>query len=234
VELISKINDICGKATGAAFSLAKEGVREIDIASELWRVAMGEGADYMKSQMVQAERRSTTGLASPMYTQYKIKNGDMVMIAVWCCYKKYIAGIDRTWVVGEPSKKQIKLAQIELKSLEESIRLAKPGFKIADYVDRVYRDFTEPLLKEAGFTDYNIQAYVGHSYGLQGQEIPILWKHEPGVLKPGMVIHIEPGVYSKDPSVGGIRTADTIVITESGSKNLTKFPRRVGSLAQYC
>ncbi len=234
IEIISKINDICGEAMGAAFSLAKEGVREMDIAAELWRVAMGEGAEFMKSQMVQAGPRSTTGLASPQYTRYKIKNGDMMMVCVWCCYKKYIAGIDRGWVVGKASKKQIKLSEIELKGLEESIRIAKPGCKIADYVERVYGNYTEPLLREAGFTDYTIQAYVGHSYGLHGHESPILWKHEPGVLKPGMIIHIEPGIYSKDPTVGGIRTADTIVITDEGSRNLTKYPRRVGDLAQYC
>ena len=52
----------------------------------------------------------------------------------------------------------------------------------------VYYDFAEPMLKEAGIREYNIQGYVGHGTGVKIFETPVLWKLNPTVLKPGMVI----------------------------------------------
>ena len=45
------------------------------------------------------------------------------------------------------------------------------------------------------------------------------------VLKPGMVFSVEPGVYL--PGVGGVRTEDTIVVTESGYRVLTEMDRDI-------
>ena len=231
IELISRGLEILGKAHDVAVDMGKEGVSEIDIAQAIRRTVLAEGADYMSALMVLAGPRSTIPLAFPMHTDYKLKNGDMVSVSIFCTYKKYSAGMDRNWVVGEASEKQRKLAEIELKSLEKSISLVKPGVKATDFMKPVYADFVEPLLKEAGFTNYNIQGYVGHGTGIATVECPVLWKLDPAVLRPGMVIDMEPGIYSKDPSVGGLRTADFVVVKEDGCQILTKYPRRIGTLA---
>jgi Xaa-Pro aminopeptidase len=231
IELIERGLEILGKAQDAGLATAKEGVSEVGVSLEIRRVIMAEGADFPRALFVDSERRSTIPLASPMSTNRKLRNGDMVSVSTFCTYKKYSPGLDRNWVVGEPSKRQRKLAQIELKTLEEGIRRIKPGIKACDLLTPIYQDFTIPLMQEAGFKDFNIQGYVGHGTGIQTKETPFLWKLDSTVLRPGMVIHFEPGIYAKDPSIGGIRTADTILVTETGCKNLTKYPRRVGSLA---
>ncbi|MBP1712722.1 MAG: xaa-pro dipeptidase (proline dipeptidase) [Deltaproteobacteria bacterium] len=232
IELISKSLEILGKANDAALGMAREGVSEADLAHEVRRVVMKEGADYLNSVFVHGGRRSTIALSSPTYTNYRMKKGDMVLVSAFCSYKKYYAGLDRNFVIGEASERQKKLAEIELKTLEESIRIAKPGRLASDFLNHLYEGFAEPLLKEAGFKDYNLQGYIGHGTGVCSAEAPVLWKLDNSPLKPGTVIHIEPGMYSKDPKIGGLRTADTILITEEGSKNLTNYPRRIGTLAQ--
>ena len=231
VELISKCLEILGRANNAALELAKEGVSEADIAHEVRRVVMKEGADYLNSVFVHGGRRSTIALSSPTYTNYRMKKGDMILVSAFASYKKYYAGLDRNFVIGEPSERQKKLAEIELKTLEESIRIAKPGRLSSDFLKHLYEGFAEPLLKEAGFKDYNLQGYIGHGTGVCSAESPVLWKLDNTPLQPGMVIHIEPGIYCKDPKIGGLRTADTILITDKGSKDLTNYPRRIGTLA---
>jgi Xaa-Pro dipeptidase len=43
------------------------------------------------------------------------------------------------------------------------------------------------------------------------------------VLLPGMIISDEPGLYV--PGYGGFRHSDTLVITETGCRRLTHYPR---------
>jgi Xaa-Pro aminopeptidase len=41
----------------------------------------------------------------------------------------------------------------------------------------------------------------------------------------GDVVTVEPGIY--DPAIGGVRLEDMLVITDAGSRNLTRAPRQL-------
>ena len=229
LELISKGLQILGKAHKVAFSMGKEGVKETDIAQAIRSVEYEEGVEYPTATYVDAGCRSTIALANPMASNYRLKQGDMVLISLFCTYKKYSAGMDRCWVVGEPTQKQKKLAEIELKGLLKAISLVKPGMKAADFNKQVYSDYVEPLLKEANINAYDIGGYVGHGTGLGTVEAPILWPLDQTTLKAGMVIDIEPGIYIKDPKIGGMRTAEFVVVSDMGCKVMSKdCSRRMG------
>lgn len=60
---------------------------------------------------------------------------------------------------------------------------------------------------------------LGHGLGIEVHEKPYIAKNSKDVLKSGMVLTIEPGIYVKN----GIRIENDYLITKNGFKCLTKF-----------
>ena len=63
---------------------------------------------------------------------------------------------------------------------------------------------------------------TGHGLGLEIHEYPRLQKV---VLKDRQVLTVEPGLYY--PGVGGTRLEDVVVVTKTGCKILSRFPKRL-------
>ncbi|MEP6693212.1 MAG: M24 family metallopeptidase, partial [Chloroflexota bacterium] len=66
---------------------------------------------------------------------------------------------------------------------------------------------------------------TGHGVGLEIHEMPTVGRSGIAPLAPGDVVTVEPGIYL--PELGGVRLEDMLVITETGSRNLTRAPRQL-------
>lgn len=63
---------------------------------------------------------------------------------------------------------------------------------------------------------------TGHGLGLEIHEFPRIAPVKC-ILEAGMVVTVEPGLYY--PGSGGVRLEDVVVITKTGNRNLTRFPK---------
>lgn len=79
-------------------------------------------------------------------------------------------------------------------------------------------------IEQAGYGKYFGHG-LGHGLGMEVHEGPRLSPKGRQVLKPGMVVTVEPGIYV--PKAGGTRIEDDIVITEGGNEVLTYAPKEL-------
>ena len=80
------------------------------------------------------------------------------------------------------------------------------------------------LIKEAGFGE-QFGHGLGHGVGLEVHEQPVLSPRSETVLRPGMIVTVEPGIYI--PGWGGVRIEDMVLITAEGAETLTNSPREL-------
>jgi len=155
-------------------------------------------------------------------TKRHMKEGDVLVTGAGADVGGYSCELERTMILGEPTAKQQKYFEAMLKAQEEAFKTLKPSAKCSS-VDKA----TAKVFKKAGF-DKLTRHHTGHGLGLEGHEPPWLDIGNEAVLKPGMIVSCEPGIY--EPGFGGFRHSDTVLITEDGTEIITYYPRDLESL----
>jgi len=137
---------------------------------------------------------------------------------------RYFADMTRTVVKGKASPKLKAMYRAVLNAQERGIELIRDG---AD--GKVLHAEVNAVLEKDGFTTGMVGGRMqgffhgtGHGVGLDIHEPPRISKTGAG-LKKGNVVTVEPGLYYQD--AGAIRIEDLVVVTSTGCRNLTKFPK---------
>ncbi|MEA2655368.1 MAG: Xaa-Pro dipeptidase [Chloroflexota bacterium] len=151
-----------------------------------------------------------------------IQRGDVLVSGAGADIDGYRSELERTMIVGEPTRDQERAFSAMLALQSRAIEIMAPGITAGE-VELATVTLAEELEAQDG-----LRHHVGHSIGLEGHEAPFLDRGDEAVLEPGMVFTVEPGVYVKD--LGGFRHSDTVVITETGCRVMTDYPRELADL----
>jgi Xaa-Pro aminopeptidase len=147
---------------------------------------------------------------------------------------RYWADMTRTISKGEPPAEIAKMYEITKRAQDAGIKALRPGI-----TGREVHELVEDVIFEAGYdtlrpgqqrskNDGPPRGFIhgtGHGVGLEIHEMPTVGRTGTTPLLPGDVVTIEPGIYL--PGLGGVRLEDMLVITETGSRNLTRAPRQL-------
>lgn len=105
------------------------------------------------------------------------------------------------------------------------LELIKPGTRCSD----IAKELNE-LYLEHGLLKYRTFGY-GHSFGVlshyYGREAGLELREDiDTVLQPNMVVSMEPMITipEEEPGAGGYREHDILVVKETDSEDITKFP----------
>lgn len=154
----------------------------------------------------------------------KTGKNEMVLFDLGAALNHYNADISRTYPLdGKFTERQKEIYEIVLKTNKAIEEYAKPGITMKELNDKAKSVLAEGAVK-AGLikNEEEISKYYFHSIGHQlGLDTHDVGKRN-AVLKPGMIITDEPGLYIPEENIG-IRIEDDLLITETGCRNLSSY-----------
>lgn len=148
-------------------------------------------------------------------TMARLASGPVV-IDFGVCFRGYCSDITRTVCVGPPSDEVKEAYELVRRAQDTAISMIKPGVSCKE-LDAEVRSFFGLR------ADLFIHG-LGHGLGIEVHESPTINARSQEVLKKGMVITIEPGVYTRE---FGIRIEDDVLVTEDGYEILTRIGRNL-------
>jgi Xaa-Pro aminopeptidase len=215
--------EITAAAEREAMRSAKPGMFEYQIQSVIEHVFSVNGAVRPGFSTIVGSGKNSCILHWSTNTR-KTEPGDVVVMDIGAEYEMYTADITRTIPIsGTFTRRQRDVYDVVLKANQEAIAMVAPGVNMADINAKVNDVLAEGLIAlglikdKSGLRQYYTHG-LSHSIGLQVHDLG--GANTVGVLKPGMVITIEPGLYIPAENLG-VRIEDDVVVTETGHEVIT-------------
>lgn len=218
IEKIHKAQEIAEKAFDEILGFIRPGVTEREIALKLDNCMLENGAEGLSFETI-ALAGANTSMPHGVPGNYKVKNGDFVLMDFGAVYDGYHSDMTRTVCVGQSSEKMGKIYDIVLKAQLEALKKVKSGITGSE-LDGYARD----IIDESGYGDFFGHS-LGHGVGMEIHEFPTASSKSETILKENMVVTVEPGIYL--PGEFGVRIEDFVVVTENSHQNLTNCPKKL-------
>jgi Xaa-Pro aminopeptidase len=211
VALMERTTKQTHQAVLDAMAASKLGDTEYDMAKKIAMNILDYGADGTLFLCFASGERTPHPHA---YAQPDIrpKAGDLIRFDVGGSYGAFSSDFARTYSAGSPSAMQKQVYSGLIACETAVIEAVRPGVTAEDLFYLCKEEFGKQGLKFH-------MPHIGHSFGIELHESPMLRPGDKTPLKPGMVLNIEPGC--KDDAGHLYHSEDLVVVTETGYRLLT-------------
>lgn len=208
----------------AARRAVRSRCRDQDVAAAAYDVMIRGGSEYMALDPI-VTVGSRSSIPHSTHRRVVIGRGAPVLLEVGACVHRYSTASMRAAMTRPVSAEMRHLYEACRESVDTVVRSIRPGINgdsIARRADRVMAPFVR---------DYVWHGCYGYSLGLG---FPPDWNDcsaliQRGVdraLRAGMVFHVSTSL--RRVGVGGMAFSETVLVTPTGAKVLTRVPRALG------
>jgi Xaa-Pro aminopeptidase len=255
IALMRRAGAISSAAHRRAMQRTRPGWYEYQVEAELLHEFLTQGAQSVAYASIVASGPNACVL------HYRDNNrmmsdGELLLIDAGCEYQGYASDITRTFPVGGKfSGPQKDVYELVLAAQLACLDAVKPGAPFHDYHHTAERVLAQGLIDlgliqgpldaalESGSYKRFYMHRAGHWLGMDVHDAGLYQvKGESVVLKPGMVLTVEPGCYIRSgddiPEAFhniGVRIEDDVLVTPDGHENLTAAtPKSVADVEAAC
>lgn len=221
ISCIQKAQEIAESAFEHILGFIKPDVTERQIAMELDRVMLENGAEGISFDTI-ALSGENTSMPHGVPSDRKVRNGEFVLMDFGAVYNGYHSDMTRTVCVGNPTDEMTAVYNIVLKAQNAAINAARAGMT-GQELDSIARS----IISDSGYGKLFGHS-LGHGVGLEIHENPNASPNNRKILPAGAVVTIEPGIYIAGKF--GVRIEDFVILHENGCTNLTKCAKNIISL----
>ncbi len=218
IALMRKANEVTLTAYGQVWDKLEAGMTPADITAMMRKAQADLGGQGIWGMALLAEASAYPhGSGQPQ----TLKEGDIVLMDCGCKVHGYQSDISRTFVFGDPTKRQREVWDTVRRGQQIAFETAQVGTP-AGAVDDAVRALYEGLGYGPGYNTPGLSHRTGHGIGMDGHESVNFVHGETTKLAAGMCFSNEPGIYIFGEF--GVRLEDCIHMTEEGPAWFTVPP----------
>lgn len=222
VEKIKNAQAIAERAFTHVLDVVRPGVTERAVKTELDCFMLKNGAERTAFDTIAVGGKNSS-LPHGAPSDRALEAGDLLTLDFGAVWGGYHSDMTRTLAVARCGAQEREIYALVLAAQEAALGVLRAGISCRE-ADAAARD----VIDAAGYGAYFGHG-TGHGVGLEIHEEPTLNPRGDGVLRPGNVVTVEPGVYL--PGRFGVRIEDMALITRDGCENLTRSPKALTTVA---
>lgn len=212
MELLREAALVTGRCFDHVAGWIRPGMTERQVVLEIENYLRANSEGNSFSPIVAFGETSCNPHYTPSPTR-RLERGQMVLLDLGGICGGYCGDMTRMLFMGRADARYREVYEWVRAAQQRCLEGVRPGARACD-LDALCRDFfTSRGCAEA------FKHGTGHGLGLNIHEEPRIRKGFDTPVEPGMVFTVEPGLYFD--GWGGVRIEDVVIVTGSGSENIT-------------
>ena len=208
---------IAGQAWKAITSAVAEGVSELELAAAGYHAILSANSGIPASTMnMMTGERSCFALGGP--SERKQKRGDTGLVELGGAYRRYTSTLGRQWVLGEPSARLLQLNGLVKEASAACMAEMRDGAPAINGHESLKAVFVQAGMDQ--FRQHTSGYGMAPGFPPSWGEPTNMFGGSKDVLKAGMVVSVEPGLFLGEERLGA-RLIDNCLITDSGVEVLS-------------